>query len=290
MSNLLKGFCVAVDGTDKRVIDYNDIISEKLIEIKNAMSGEDFSEDGFSAGLNPVNVSQVLDDGGRVIGGELDEETVAKIEKENAAKREAILTEANAEADGIVARAREDASAIIDKAKLDAERIRAEARDSGYAEGMSAGSEAADSQYRQLVEELEQQRTELFNEYRRKEEKMEPALVDTILRIFAEITHAVSVDKRDMILTLVNNVMAGGEASRNFVIRVCNEDAYFLKENKEKIIGAIREDIHIEIVVDPSMKRNECLIDTDTGVYDCSLDIQLENLINDIRILSCTGE
>ena len=63
-----------------------------------------------------------------------------------------------------------------------------------------------------------------------------------------------------------------------------------MKENRDKIINAVRKDVHIEIVTDPSMKRNECLIDTDTGVYDCSLDIQMENLINDIRILACTGE
>ena len=127
-------------------------------------------------------------------------------------------------------------------------------------------------------------------EYRRKEEQIEPELVDVILKIFADITKTVSVDKKDMILTLVNNVMTGGEASRNFVIKASVEDAAFLRENKEKIEGATRNDIQIEIVSDPSMKRNECLIDTDTGVYDCSLDIQLENLINDIRILSATGE
>ena len=111
-----------------------------------------------------------------------------------------------------------------------------------------------------------------------------------ILRIFADITKCVSVDKKDMILNLVNNVMTSGEASRNFVIRASVEDSVFLRENKEKIVGATRDDIHIEIVSDPTMKRNECLIDTDTDVYDCSLDIQLENLINDIRILSATGE
>ena len=80
----------------------------------------------------------------------------------------------------------------------------------------------------------------------------------------------------------VTAVVGGGD--------VAVEDAIFLRENKDKIIGSSRNDIHIEVVSDPSMKRNECLIDTDTGVYDCSLDIQLENLINDIRILSATGE
>ena len=37
------------------------------------------------------------------------------------------------------------------------------------------------------------------------------------------------------------------------------------------------------------MKRSQCLIDTDMGIFDCSLDIQLENLIDDIKILACQG-
>ncbi len=289
LSNLLKGFTIAVDDTDKRVIDYNDIISEKLNEIRNSLEDKDFSGDGFSAGLNPINVSEVLTGEEQIIGENASEANEA-VEKEFFARKEIIIAEAQTEADEIVNRANEDAAAIIAEAQAEAERIRAKAKETGYAEGKAAASEEAEIYLNQAREELAEKEEQLAGEYRKKEEEMEPALVDTILKIFSEITHAVSVDKRDMILTLVNNVMAGGESSRNFIIRVCNEDARFLKENRDKIINAVRKDVHIEIVTDPSMKRNECLIDTDTGVYDCSLDIQMENLINDIRILACTGE
>lgn len=289
MSNLLKGFTIAVDDTDKRVIDYNDIISEKLKEIKNSLGENDFSGDGFSAGLNPINVSEVLTGDEQIIG-ESSSETNEVAEKEYVARKEIIIAEAQSEADEIVNRANEDAVAIIAQAQVEAERIRAEAKEIGYAEGRAAADEEAENSINQAREELAAQKEQLVSEYRKKEEEMEPALVDTILKIFSEITHAVSMDKRDMILTLVNNVMAGCEAGRNFIIRACSEDAQFLKENRDKIINAVRKDVRIEIVTDPSMKRNECLIDTDTGVYDCSLDIQMENLINDIRILSCTGE
>ena len=34
------------------------------------------------------------------------------------------------------------------------------------------------------------------------------------------------------------------------------------------------------------MKKNECIIETDAGVFDCSLDIELNNLIKDIKLLS----
>lgn len=290
MSNLLKGFSVAVDNEDKRIIDYNAIISEKLVQIRSSMNEAEFSGDGFSAGLNPVQVSEVLEEGNNIVGGNESELSETLAEKENIARKEIIVAEAQAEADEIVNRANDDARAIIAEAQAEAERIRAEAKEVGFTEGTVTANKAAEDSLKKAKEDLEAQKKQIISEYRKKEEEMEPALVDTILKIFAEITHAISVDKRDMILTLVNNVMAGVELSRNFVIRVCNEDAQFLRENKDKIIGAVRKDIHIEIVADSSMRKNECLIDTDTGVYDCGLDIQLENLINDIRILSSTGE
>ena len=289
LSNLLKGFYVAVNNSDARVIDSNELISEKLVHIRNTVNVEGFSGDGFSAGLNPLNVSQVLDDSSKILGDEpepIDEQAILEAES----KREDILNEAKMEADAIVGRANEDALSIIENAKMEAEQILLAARENGYADGMQKANIEADALKQQVVSEYEEEKKRLVAEYRRKTEQIEPELVDVILKIFADITKTVSSDKKDMILTLVNNVMSGGEPSRSFIIRAAVEDAIFLRENKDKIIGATRNDIQIEIVSDPSMKRNECLIDTDTGVYDCSLDIQLENLINDIRILSATGE
>ena len=289
MSNLLKGFYIAVDKSDKRVIDSNELISEKLIHIRNTVNNEGFSSEGFCAGLNAVNVSEMLDENNHILGENVQiEEAQATIEAET--KKEDILNAAMQEAEAIVNRANEDALSIIENAKAEAERVLQEARNSGYAEGMQSANQEAETMKAQLVASFEEEKQSIIAEYRRKEEQLEPELVDVILRIFADITKCVSVDKKDMILHLVNNVMTGGEASRNFIIRASVEDAIFLRENKRSIEGATRDDIHIEIVSDPSMKRNECLIDTDTGVYDCSLDIQLENLINNIRILSATGE
>lgn len=289
MSNLLKGFTVPVRNDDKRVIDCNAMISEMLVKMRNTVENDEFTDAGFNPGLNPLGVSEVLGDDEHILGNEQAVDT-ENIEPDRVHKKEIIIAEAEAQAATIIDKANEDARVIIAGAQAEADGIRNRAREQGLAEGAAKASEEAQAELSRKSQELELLKEELISEYRQKEAEMEPALVDTILKIFADITRSIAMDKRDMILTLVNNVMVGGEASRNFVIRVCNEDAIFLKENKEKIIGAVRKDIHIEIVTDLSMKRNECLIDTDTGVYDCSLDIQLENLINDIKILSCAGE
>ena len=137
-----------------------------------------------------------------------------------------------------------------------------------------------------LLKEFEDRQISLENEYAEKIKRIEPELVDVILELFVDITKVLSFDKRDMIMTLVDSVISGDEISNNIIIRVSKDDAVFLRENKERIIASTGKDIHLEIVEDMMMKKNECYIDTDFGIYDCSLDIQLENLVNDIKILS----
>ena len=42
----------------------------------------------------------------------------------------------------------------------------------------------------------------------------------------------------------------------------------------------------LEIISDLSLEGNQCIIETDTGIFDCSMDVQLKNLIKDLKSLS----
>jgi len=44
----------------------------------------------------------------------------------------------------------------------------------------------------------------------------------------------------------------------------------------------------VEIVEDMTLKSNECFIDTGAGIFDCSLETQLEGLKRELRLLSFT--
>ena len=48
-------------------------------------------------------------------------------------------------------------------------------------------------------------------------------------------------------------------------------------------------EVNIDIVEDATLERNQCMIETNTGIFNCSLDIELNNLIKNIKLLSCTG-
>ena len=101
------------------------------------------------------------------------------------------------------------------------------------------------------------------------------------------ILNRLKEDNKDVILHLINNVMRNNELSKEFTIRVSENDYNYVISNKELIYGAASPDYNIEICKDSKLSKNQCVIETDAGVFDCSLDIQLENLIHEIKILSC---
>ena len=58
-----------------------------------------------------------------------------------------------------------------------------------------------------------------------------------------------------------------------------------METHKDEILDRVGHDITLEILPDSTMEGNSCIIETDSGVFDCSLGTQLENLIKDIRSL-----
>ena len=139
-------------------------------------------------------------------------------------------------------------------------------------------------------QELENEKKRLEEEYEKKVKQIEPELVDVILNVFEKVTHVLAEDKKELVLQLVEDVLAKNEFSTDLLIRVSSADYKFVMDNRDKINSAVRGKVQVEITEDPTFKKGQCMIESDSGIYDCSLDIQLENLVDDIKILSCMAE
>ena len=255
LSNLLKYNSFVVKDSDDFVIDSNQKVMDKISSIKKNIKAASFitpgepDADGFVSGLSAQVVEELT---------EPDEEAATQ-------------EEINVQTEEILEAARNEADSIINQAHREAEYFINAAKDEGYEQGLKNGS------------------AELETEYRNKMSEIEPELVDTLLKVFSKVTHTMAEDKKDMIICLINSVMNNTDISREFIIHVSPEDYRFAISNQHMISGAVSKDTQIEITEDSALKRNECLIETDAGVFDCSLDVQLDNLIKDIRLLSCMG-
>lgn len=261
LSNLVKaGRIIAED--EKRVIDYNDLISVKLTNIqKEAVQNE-----------NPIEDSVVLFESG-----------IAALELEDPS---IIIKNANEEAKKVIEEAYKKAASIIEEAKIHAEinsrEITERAKKEGFQEGLMKGTAETNAIKEQLAKEKEKQDME----YRRQIELLEPELVHVILEVFSKVFDVILEEKEDVIQHLIAKAVSQIENSYEFIIRVSKEDYERVMDGKDKIFEEIPRISTLEIVKDISLKKNQCLIETDGGVFDCSLDTQLERLLNDIKVLS----
>ncbi len=281
MSNVYKQLGLPAEKSEIRVIDYNKIISEKLERIKLELEKDssEFQEDGFTVGLNAENVEILLDD--------KQEPAITEEEAKNTA--EEILQSAREEAERIRSVAENDAAAIVKQAEEERIQILQDSSQEGREQGYQEGTEKARIEYEAQKEELNRQREEMELELKKQQEEMEPKLVETILEVLSSVTHLMAENKKDLILTIVNSALEGIDVSKNYIIRVCHEDAVFLRNNRDKL-NTGETDAEFEIVEDPAMKKNQCIIDTELGFIDCGLDLQLEELSEDIRLLSLAGK
>lgn len=294
MSNLLKSF-FCLENDNKMIIDSNEAVTLKLEQIRKTITNKGTGKGDFSLGLNPESVEELLtgENGENILGSTDADEQIAYTMETDADMRQMadnIIAEAKSQAKSIVQSAEMDAARLVADARNEAEAIKNNAHEEGYNQGRNDGLKSLDDDRAELESKYNEEVNKLSLDYEKRVKEIEPELVDVMIDVFSSLTKELSSDRRDMILQLIDKVISGTEASSNYIIKACKEDAEFLRSNRENILERIGRDVHLEIVEDISMKRNECLIDTDLGIYDCSLDIQLENLVKSLRILACAAD
>lgn len=264
LSNLYKPWFVTNQKT--RVID-SDMLAQELIKkgLKKpaSMQERQVDADGFAPGLVAEDATALI---------QQEEEDYVAIAKEEA---EQIVAEAKKQAEAIVAQAEEQKQNVLDSA-----------REEGYANGKELFSRELQEQKEQLQAEFTQRQNSLETEYQEKRDSMEHELVDVILEVFNKVFHIQFDDKKELLLSLINNAILHIEGEKNFRVKVADENVQFVESHKESIYERVGHDIRLEIIADPTMTGSDCVIETDSGVFECSLGVQLENLIRDIRSLS----
>ena len=280
MSNLLKRGTTFI--SEERIIDYNELIKLKLKNIvSDKESHSNVDADGFVNGLKADVVEQLLT-------GSEDENVNEAVDSQNPddVKNQlaAAIEEANEQARSI----KDEANEVLAQAHMEAGKIIEDAKRTGYEQGACNAREEYESKAEALEREYEQKKAQLEKEYNDLKAAIEPELVETITEVFRKITYTVAEDNKEIIIGLINGVMKNSDISNEFVIRVSPDDYRFLVNNQGKIYCAVSKEVNMDIVEDAAMKKNQCIIESDTGVYDCSLDIELNNLIRDIKLLSCT--
>ena len=189
----------------------------------------------------------------------------------------AIVQDAQAQAEQILADAQQQAEQVLQSA-------RQEGYDRGYAEGMDAARQDAVAG---LEEEAEQRRAELEQEYQKALDELEPRMVETLTRIYEHVFDVNLHNEKQIILHLLQTTLSRVEAEGNFIVHLSPTDYDAVADEKDRLRAAIVDpNAGLELVEDPLMHENECMIETDGGIFDCSLGVELAELSRKLKLLA----
>ena len=276
MSNLLKGGYI-IHKENTRVIDYNDLVASKIEEI--------------SAGKNFVPVKEFKQPEREEI--EEIEETEGFVAGLVADELEVVLTETEAEPEftpeELYENAKKEAEKILENANVEAEMIRNEAYEMARKKGYEAGFQQGLKETEQLKGEVKAQGDAVVAEYYQKMEELEPILVEKIADLMEYVFRIQFSTSRAMIMHILSGVLGKINISKEFAIHVSHEDVAVVKANHGKILAMVPNAVSVEVIEDPALEKNQCQIETDGGIFDCSLDVQMDKLIKSIKTLSYTN-
>ena len=277
MSNLIKSVYFNVAQDDKRIIDSDSHVDEyipnifsapaKQQEIKDfqAMSFDEETEHNveFQDGMNVIKVDDML------------EEEKQRLSEENEKAAAKIIEEAQAKADQ-----------MINDANEYAETIKNNAYEEGMNQGLEEGRVRAKAEQEQLKAEFDEECSKRYDEISKYENSLEEKFADIMISLISKITGVLCEDRKDVIIFLIDNALHNVSKSKNITIRVSDGDFANVDSAKDKLKEKLTSDAELDIAEDSSLSENQCIIETDSGIIDCSLDAQLDNLKEKIRLIS----
>ena len=294
--NLVKHF-FTTDTEEKRVIDTEELLRSRQAADVVEEPVRQPDSDGFLAGLDAkeIDVSFGEDQAGNVL--KVQEEILAQeeiLEQEKIRVQEEIRTmleQAQADAQAILDDAQRKASGILEAAKAQAEAEKTNVLEQARKQGYEAGQAKANSELNTAKLKLDENARQLEEEYQRQLNELEPKFVDTITSVYEHIFRVELGSYREILEYLISNTMHRLEAGQNFLIHVSKEDYSYVSMQKKQILsGAVSAGDTVDVVEDITLKKNECLIETDGGIFDCGLGTQLSELKKRLMLLAWSRE
>lgn len=284
MSNVIKSVYFNVDVQQKHVIDSESRLEQLVPEI---YSTEESSEKAFD--FQPLQLGQeMVETTGEEFQGGLT--SVIHMDdvlgEERKRLSEEITEETQEEVQSILAQAKEEAEQIIAQAQGEAEQIRSQAQEEGRESGLEMGLAEAKEQAAEMEKQLQQRVDDTMLRLREQERQMEPFFAGLVADLVEKITGAACKEKKDVILHLIKNAVQNLEKPKQVTLRVSKEDMAMVSMHKADLKSVLGDMEEFDVMEDSSLGANQCIIETENKIIDCSLDAQLKNLQEQLRALA----
>lgn len=288
-TNLLKSGFISVSQDDVRVIDSNELVAEKLGTMQlEAFEQEDSVspfelQDFEDSEQEDASVAALFDeeqDAGSVSEDGEQTQIEAPVSEKAQAQADEIISGAQAQADAILEEARQQANAA-------AQHAHDQAKQQGHKEGYQEGLIQAQQEIDQKERQLKQMEIELKQKYDDMMEEIEPQLVKALAGAYEHLIGVELSQYKNVLMHLINHTLHSTEASDTYLIHVSEQDFSYVVMQKGQLMGdGSLGSATLEVIEDKTLSKNQCLIETENGIFDCSLSVQLEELKRKLLLLA----
>jgi flagellar assembly protein FliH len=269
---------------EKKVIDTNTLSEEHIKKFLDSIIGRTevtdeiaCAKEGFVEGLSAIKVEAISEE------DKPSEEDLIRQSEEQMIENNRRLMEQSQQ---IIEQAKSEVAHMMNQAKLDAEKMKIEIMQTAKQEGYEEGLKEALAEQQIKTSELNAEKNRLNEEFEQKVRDLEPSFIDLFLTFMKHFTGVLLEDKKEIIGHLIEREFLTIENSNSYLIRVSHDDFETVHSKKDEILWKLKENTELEIVEDRLLNNGQCLIETDSRVIDCSLDVQLKNLMNDMKFLA----
>jgi len=218
----------------------------------------------------------------------LDEETKQQIEMDDRIRcRE----------NKIIKDAEEKASQIMDDAKQKSLEVREAAREEGYKTGLEEGYEKGIQEgqakgrqqgldtAREMIEEALEIKQRALETKERIVKEAEEEIIRIVMEIARKIVGEQFKTDREAILGPVKKALEKCAFSARVIMKVSPEDYDVVELSKSRLMAEIEGISQIEIIAEDTLSQGSCLLETDAGFINSSLEVQLDRIEEAFREL-----
>lgn len=195
------------------------------------------------------------------------------------------IKEAHLRAEEIVELAQREADAIIEQAEKDSEIIKVSASEDGYEEGYRQGLESLENEKNKFKQWAQDERDQIEIERLETIRAIEPEMAELVISMVTNLVGQV-VNSKPVILYLIRRGFLSIKTYGSFVIKVSEADFDVVKEHQADLLEGLSDKVTMEVLRDSDLVKNQCIIETEMGNLDCSLNIQLDALTHELQLIS----
>ena len=191
---------------------------------------------------------------------------------------QAIVAQAQQEAEKIIGAANEKAREIEEEGRSIQEAAKKEAEENGRQAGHEAGYASGKAEVERLIERTQQVLERAQDKRSQILAETEQQIVDMVLLITRKVVKVISESQRNVVVSNVIQALRKVRAKGNVIIRVNIADLKLTTEHTKDFIRILEDPKSIQVMEDPTVDPGGCIIETDFGEIDARISSQLSEL------------